>query len=326
MLAIRGLSELLQSCHGNGAGVDAPLPEGFNVANELMTVLHKAFTSLVVTQSGSGSTSTEDNEAFQALLDLAIRHEYFSVQQKTQLFAWRSDCQKVLRNRAQGGVIGIPSNNGLQDNAREPWASSGVTPVVGPAPVVDQAWLQYQTMARRNSPSFMQHSNGGAWAQGMPPATVRPSKSAVSRARPVSAGDFFGAPVRAGPYYSDPDLTRGLVPAQGPAGTGVLSQPQTSLGNGDLFNSIWGQVAPGMSARCSTCACPLQTQPRRDGFACRNPIRTLCTCAGSGASYDIGDQGGPGPPTLTADGRSSMEQGFGVSPLGTQSSQHADSR
>ena len=58
--------------------------------------MNKIFVGIVENNSSDASFKIDDVKALVQLLDLMIRHESFSVDQRTQLFGWRSECEKTI--------------------------------------------------------------------------------------------------------------------------------------------------------------------------------------------------------------------------------------
>mmetsp|Transcript_31448 Transcript_31448/g.82483 ORF Transcript_31448/g.82483 Transcript_31448/m.82483 type:complete len:690 (+) Transcript_31448:62-2131(+) len=83
----------------------APRPEDFDATAEFLETVRLLYTSLILGQSKQ-KPQQKDVRRFFALLDKALRHEHFPVEDKKTLFNWKQDCQRVLHrgdDKSAGG-------------------------------------------------------------------------------------------------------------------------------------------------------------------------------------------------------------------------------
>ena len=98
IVPVRGLTDLVRELgtKQSTASIDCPAPEGVDFAAEIISIMNKVFDGIVENNSSDASFKIDDVKALIQLLDLMIRHESFSVDQRTKLFGWRSECEKTI--------------------------------------------------------------------------------------------------------------------------------------------------------------------------------------------------------------------------------------
>eukprot|EP00038_Savillea_parva_P009830 m.186112 g.186112 ORF g.186112 m.186112 type:complete len:747 (-) comp16674_c0_seq1:89-2329(-) len=110
-----GLTQMLEP--DQAAYLYGPRPEAFDTAAEFMSTVKLLYASLVLGQSRH-KPHQKDVLKFFNVLDKALRHEHFPVEDKKVLFGWKNECQRVLSRPAgdegrvaaragQGGAAGV---------------------------------------------------------------------------------------------------------------------------------------------------------------------------------------------------------------------------
>lgn len=99
------LSDLLEP--DNSAFLYGPRPDDFDIVSGFMNTVHALYTGIILSHAHRQKhPRPHDVHGFFALLDKALRHEHFPVEEKKVLFSWKNDCHRViLKWRSQMGTM-----------------------------------------------------------------------------------------------------------------------------------------------------------------------------------------------------------------------------
>eukprot|EP00037_Helgoeca_nana_P001950 m.30584 g.30584 ORF g.30584 m.30584 type:complete len:708 (-) comp12247_c0_seq1:1496-3619(-) len=134
-----GLTAMLEP--DQAAYLYGPRSDAFDTAAEFMSTVKSLYMALVLGQSRH-KPQHHDVRRFFSLLDKALRHEHFPVDDKKILFNWKLDCQRMLQrtggddggNRGGGAGSNRPSPDspwGSNAGSRSARAPGGPTPSKG---------------------------------------------------------------------------------------------------------------------------------------------------------------------------------------------------
>jgi hypothetical protein len=222
--AIQGLSTLFQLQNSSSGGfIDGPSPPGFNLAAAAMHVVHGLISELITNATHDRSQATADAiVALASFLDQAIRLEFFSVDQRSQLFSWKAEAETALM--AHNPNIRPPPSSSSGLDAR----SKGFEPKWRSA---DPRTKEQDMDANGESVWGVPESNLGGYST-VARRAVKPTRTT----RPYSTGSLF---------HIDPAGPQQFLPDANLPPDSVSLRSLSSLGSGDLFDPIWGQMGNG---------------------------------------------------------------------------------
>lgn len=252
--AIQGMADLLQLPNSNASGspnvaVDGLSPSGLNLPLEAMAIVQDIVVGLL-----SGSVPHRPAEgavavaagSLAAFLEQAIRLEFFSVDQRSQLFNWKS---------AAENAAGIARQQQPHHPARPARPASSGSVLDARSKGFEPKWRSVDPpRTHTEEPAAWKVGTDSVWGASVMTGTAGPTtadqpytaapggySSAVAR-RAVKGG---GAARAARPYS-----TGHMFQIQQDANLGpdsVSLRSMSSLGSGDLFDPIWGGAVGGGS-------------------------------------------------------------------------------
>eukprot|EP00039_Didymoeca_costata_P008853 m.117733 g.117733 ORF g.117733 m.117733 type:complete len:562 (+) comp14258_c0_seq2:426-2111(+) len=206
--AIGRLNQMFKAAptQGSSSSIDGPMREGLDFNTAVMSIIHDAV--VWIKRDSKTDASNRDIHALLQVMDVVLRNECFSVEERTQLFSWKADCERSAYGeskaawnvRGAGGLNKDRSDSGR--HRRKP--DSKQRPNSGFPPRMNESWTN--SMLEPRSPPEAAKSN-----------TIR-----------------VGRPFSTGSMYSDQSIS--------PMKLGE-SRPVTNslFGSGDLFDPIWSQ-------------------------------------------------------------------------------------
>jgi len=229
--AIQGLLKLLHLPNSSGAAAqDGPASAGFDLVSKTIALVQDVVGGLLVGIEPNQPTpqiKADVARSLVAFLEQAIRLEFFSVDQRSQLFTWKAEAENVLAPHRQKSTR--PASSGGVLDAR----SKGFEP----------KWRSV------DPPSITEGNRATIEKAG---AGVKSAWSAAGSAVAGPAGSYNTVVARRAdksrdaPRAARPYSTGSLFASATPSDS-VSLRSMSSLGSGDLFDPIWGQPGGGGS-------------------------------------------------------------------------------
>ena len=172
--AIQGMLEVLHLPNSSGTAVqDGPASTGFDLASKTIALVQDVVTRLLLVRIAPNQLTPQITadvaQSLLAFLEQVIRLEFFSVDQRSQLFTWKAEAEAVLNPHRQKPTR--PASSGVVLDARskgfEPtWRSvdpptsttSSTSPTPHPASLrtsrtctrqrANRSWLSSSNLAR----------------------------------------------------------------------------------------------------------------------------------------------------------------------------------